>query len=192
MITETRRARRDRIGRAHIGATIAIGAVTVLALRSAGMRINLSPSVPVGIYLAERIRSDRLVHRGSLVAVCLPADVAEWGRARGYLHRGSCADGTAPVGKPVFAVAGDTVTVRATGLRLNRDAIARTQPLRTDDHARPLPRVPDGRYVVHTGDVWLVSTYSTRSWDSRYFGAVPATAIVSLLRPIWVAGGRAP
>jgi type IV secretory pathway protease TraF len=47
-------------------------------------------------------------------------------------------------------------------------------------------RVPDGRYVIPPGEVWLVSTFSPRSWDSRYFGPVPASAIVSALTPLWV------
>jgi type IV secretory pathway protease TraF len=61
-----------------------------------------------------------------------------------------------------------------------------TGPLRQDSDGRPLMRVPDGRYVVHRGEVWIVSTFSPRSWDSRYFGPVPTSAIVSALSPVWV------
>lgn len=177
---------------AVVGATIAIGSVGVLALHVAGLRLNLSPSVPVGWYVAQRIDSERSVRRGTLVAVCLPIAVAAWGRSRGYLHRGSCADGTAPVGKPVFAVAGDTVTVGATGLALNGDPVSRTKPLHQDTDGRWLPRIADGRYVVRPRNVWLVSTFSTRSWDSRYYGPVPEAAIVSVLRPLWVVSNPTP
>jgi conjugative transfer signal peptidase TraF len=118
--------------------------------------------------------------------------VAGWGRARGYLHRGSCADGTAPVGKPVFAIGGDTITVGPSGLELDGNPVSRTEPLRQDSDGRYLPRVPDGRYVVQPGEVWLVSTYSPRSWDSRYFGPVPVSAIISALSPLWIFGTHRP
>ena len=175
-----------------LGVTIAIGSAAMFALYSWGVRLNLSPSVPVGLYVSQHIDAVQPVRRGSLVAVCLPAGVAAWGRSRGYLHRGSCVDGSAPVGKPVFAVDGDTVSVDSTGLTLDGEPVPKTEPLLHDTDGRRLPRIADGQYIVRRGDVWLVSTYSARSWDSRYYGPVPATAIMSLLRPIWVARAGTP
>jgi conjugative transfer signal peptidase TraF len=157
-----------------------------LMLHRAPLRLNLSSSVPLGWYVARGVQTGSPLQRGTLVTACLPESVAAWGRSRGYLHRGSCPDGTAPVGKPIFAIDGDTVTVRSDGLELDGAPMPCTRPLRQDSEGRPLTRVPDGRYVVHPGEVWLVSTFSPRSWDSRYFGPVPASAIVSALSPVWV------
>ncbi len=166
--------------------------VCLFVFRHATLRLNLSSSIPPGLYIARGTGTGGLVRRGTLVAACLPIVVAGWGRARGYLHRGSCAGGAAPVGKPVFAIGGDTITIGSSGLELDGDPVARTQPLRQDSHGRYLPRVPDGRYVVQPGEVWLVSTYSLRSWDSRYFGPVSASAIVSTLSPLWIFGSHRP
>lgn len=172
-----------------IGIT-ASGCALSVALHAAGVRINLSPSAPLGVFLAAPIGHGRQLNaqleRGRLVAVCLPAAIAQWGRARGYLMRGSCPDGTAPVGKTVFAVSGDTVTVTADGLALGGgQPICRTRALVRDAAGRTIPRVPDGRYEVAAGEIWLVSTYTVRSWDSRYFGPVPTARAVATLRPIW-------
>lgn len=150
------------------------------------LRLNLSSSVPSGLYLAHDIGGDEPLHRGTLVAVCLPTAIALWGRARGYLHRGSCSDGTAPVGKPIFAIAGDTVTVSPRGLGVRGNAVPHTAALARDSNGRLLLRVPDGQYAVLPGQVWLVSAYSARSWDSRYFGPVPVSGVVSALSPLWM------
>lgn len=178
--------------RSVIGVLAVAGFVCLFVFRPMPLRLNLSSSIPPGWYTARGIRATGPVRRGTLVAACLPIIVAGWGRARGYLHRGSCADGTAPVGKPVFAIGGDTITVSPSGLELDGKPVSRTEPLRQDSDGRHLPRVPDGRYVVQPGEVWLVSTYSPRSWDSRYFGPVPVSAIISALNPLWIFGAHRP
>jgi conjugative transfer signal peptidase TraF len=170
-------------------AAVAVGGLLVAtALGPAGVRLNLSPSMPVGIYLARPMTTlpASAVRRGALVAVCLPSAVGQWGRARGYLMRGSCADGVAPVGKPVFAVEGDTVVVGPAGLALGRTVAPNSRPLARDAAGRPLSHVPDGRLPVAHGEIWLVSTHTSRSWDSRYYGPVPVARVVAVLRPLLV------
>jgi conjugative transfer signal peptidase TraF len=180
-----------RAGRWPAGASLPAGLACLCVLYMAPLRLNLSSSMPVGWYLARDIASGQSVRRGTLVTVCLPAEIASWGRARGYLHRGSCTDGTAPVGKSIFAVAGDTVTVRSSGLSLNGKPTPGTTALPQDSEGRPLGRVPNGRYAVRPGEVWLISTYSPRSWDSRYIGPVPTSAMVSALQPLWIFAAQA-
>jgi conjugative transfer signal peptidase TraF len=149
--------------------------------------VNLSPSMPVGLYLSRKVVGDQVaLPRGTIVAVCLPHSLAAWGRGRGYLVHGRCRDGIAPVGKPVFAVAGDTVGVGWNGLARNGTAVAATHPLLRDRAGRSLPRLPYGTYPVEAGQLWLVSTHVAASWDSRYYGPVPAADVVAVLRPVWV------
>jgi len=145
--------------------------------------------MPIGLYVARPvpIGFDHPV-RGTIVTVCLPDPLARWGWARGYIMRGGCRDGLAPVGKPVFAVAGDTVVVGAFGLARNGRSVPNTVSLERDRSGRPLPRLSHGRYPVGNGQLWLVSTYTAVSWDSRYYGALPASSIIAELRPLLVAG----
>src|SRR5260370_38673677 len=71
----------------------------------AGLRLNLTGSLPVGLYVI----SPSLPIRGALVLACLPAKVAAFAHARGYVRRGEEGpNGVAPIGKPVAATVGDT------------------------------------------------------------------------------------
>jgi conjugative transfer signal peptidase TraF len=161
-------------------------AAGVAAIEGSGVRLNLSASMPIGLYLARDVRGTRIaLSRGTIVAVCLPDRLATWGRSRGYLMRGRCPDGSAPVGKPVFAIAGDTVSVKPDGLARNGRFIPRTVALDRDRAGLPLTRLGCGDYLVRPDQLWLVSTHVPESWDSRYFGPVPTANVIALLRPVW-------
>lgn len=145
----------------------------------AGVRLNLTGSLPIGLYV--------VTHgppvRGAVVLVCLPETWAELASRRGYVPNGnSCPGGMMPVGKPVFALPGDTVEVTATGLTLNGRPVANTRPLPFDRRGRPLPRLEAGAHVVGAGELWIVSRYSPFSFDSRYFGAVPLADVRARVR----------
>lgn len=142
--------------------------------------------MPVGLYRSRPDSDASALLPGTIVAVCLPDRLALWGRKRGYLMRGRCPDGTAPIGKPIFATSGDTVTVTSSGLARNRTLAADTRALAHDRAGLPLLRIPSGTYPVTVGQLWLVSTHTTSSWDSRYFGPVQAADVIAVLRPIWV------
>jgi len=162
--------------------TVAIFAV-VAVFREIGLRLNVSPSLPLGLYVARSLEQFAIPGRNTLVLVCLPRELAAFGRARGYLPHGRCADGSAPVGKPVFAIPGDTVVVTPLGITRDNAVAPNTRALRRDSNGQPLVRVLIGRYAVPPGFLWLVSSYSDRSWDSRYYGPVPLSAVVGTLAP---------
>ncbi len=147
----------------------------------AGLRVNLSGSMPIGLY---RVRSGPPV-KGAMVLACLPADVAVFARSRGYVPNGRCPGSTAPIGKVVLAMAGDFVEVTAEGLLLNGRPVRNTRPLAVDAAGRSLRRFPDGTYIVAQDEVWLYSPYSTRSFDSRYFGPLHVSSIRSRVLPLW-------
>jgi len=178
-------------GRAARAIGVLLGCAGLLARLP--IRINLSPSMPAGVYWIasgpERVPTQRVV-RGDIVTVCLPTTVAAMGTARGYLPRhGRCADGQSPVGKPVVAVGGDVVTVDSNGVVVNGQRIPQSAALSQDKVGRALARVPNGRYPVLTGQAWLVSAYSGRSWDSRYWGPIGIEGQTTILRPVWTTGG---
>jgi conjugative transfer signal peptidase TraF len=150
------------------------------------LRVNLSPSIPIGLYVATPARGQPL-RPGALALLCLPPRLAAFGRARKYLPRGSCASGIAPVGKPIFAVAGDTVEVRGGILVRNGVSFPGSRCLSVDAAGRPLHSVPDGTYLALRGTLWVLSASSPRSWDSRYYGPVPASGVQAVLHPLWVA-----
>lgn len=158
-------------------ATLALGAGWAL-----GLRLNLTESIPAGLY-RERAPAPGTLRRGAIVLACLPIEVARFARARGYLPRGNCPGWTMPVGKIVIATAGDTVTLGDSGIRINGALLARSFPLMRDRSHRPLPKFARGRYIVAQGTIWLGSQ-SEAGFDSRYFGAVPSTLVTATLTPL--------
>ncbi|MDI7861915.1 conjugative transfer signal peptidase TraF [Rhizobiaceae bacterium n13] len=152
----------------------------VLALGFAGFRVNFTPSEPLGLWRI--VPLDRAVHNGDVVFVCPPAtDVMREARARGYLRRGFCAGGVAPLIKMVAAMSGQAVEigddVRIDGQRLSS---SRVMPL--DGNGRRL--VPDRGGPIPPGTVYLHSEFPG-SFDSRYFGPLPVDGILGLAREVW-------
>ena len=153
----------------------------------AGLRLNLTGSLPIGLYRV----SQASIGRDALVLVCLPGSVAEFAKARGYVPQGgSCPGGLVPVGKRVWAIPGDTVTVTPTGLLVNGTPVPNSRPLDVDHRGRPLPQLAVGRYVVCPGTLWVLSSHSRLSFDSRYFGALETAQALVSVRRLWTAGSE--
>jgi conjugative transfer signal peptidase TraF len=150
------------------------------AAGAAGWRINTSASLPRGLYRLER----RPACRGCLVLACAPRWAGELAGGRGYLSRGDCPGGVKPLGKVVLAAAGDWVEVREEGLAVNGRPVAGSAAQAADRAGRPLPHLARGRRRLRGGELWLFSAHP-RSYDSRYFGPVPAGNVRGVLSPVW-------
>lgn len=165
-------------------AAFAIGA-------AAGLRGIASESMPRGVYHTEPFEG--ILRRGDTIEVCLPNRVSTFARSRGYLAAGIlCDDGVQRIVKSVLAIPGDTVDVSPLGFRVEGKLLRNTAPLAHDSRGRPLAGIPPGRYPVRAGTVWLFSTETPASFDSRYFGPVPQSAIRRRFHPLWTERHRAP
>jgi conjugative transfer signal peptidase TraF len=147
-------------------------------LRILSLWINLSPSLPLGIYHTV----PRVIERGSIVIVCLPANIGLFARSRGYLGYGSCPGHVEHLGKRVAGIPGDTVEVEGDGVRINHFLIPNSRPLATDARGRPLTRATSG--VVRPNELFLLATDHWRSFDGRYFGAIAMTEVLVVERLI--------
>ena len=150
---------------------------------SLGLRINTSPSLPVGLYVTT------VETRSELVEFCPPEPYARLAIIRGYRDAGNCPDGAAPLLKPVVAKTGDVVEVSQQGLIVNGHRLPNTVAASADTKGRSLNSWPFGRYQVRPETVWVASSYHPRSFDSRYFGPIPTSAIRDHVRPL-VTGGK--
>ncbi len=155
-----------------------VGVALFVAGDILGIRVNLSPSLPRGLYVVTGDPAAKLVE------FCPAEPFASLAAERGYRPKGSCPDGAAPLLKPVAAVSGDEVEVTADGLAVNGVPIPNTRPHRADSKHRPLRAWPNGSYLVAPGMVWVASSYNPRSFDSRYFGPVAVRSIRERLRPL--------
>ena len=154
--------------------------VGLTAVGLLGLRVNLTGSIPVGMYHVVGDATE--LHRGDVVLACLPARTAALAHARGYIPGGGrCAGGTAPVGKLVMALPGDTVMVGPAGLAVNGATVQWSRPLDHDRGGRPLPHLSIGRSLVDADAIWLIGS-SSYSFDSRYFGAIPKSNVLVRVR----------
>lgn len=167
--------------RTIIGA--ACTAALTLGAHAAGITINLTPSVPVGLW---RWAGTNL-RRGMVVTDCPPVTpTLRLGQRRGYLASGTCPSGLAPLLKPIAAVAGDVVTIRPDGMiSVNGKLIPNSRGLHADSEGRPLHPLPAGTYQVAVGEVWLISPDNPLSFDSRYLGPIPTATIGHVVKPLW-------
>src|SRR5208337_3761697 len=99
------------------------------------------------------------------------------------LSKGRCASGFEPLLKPLAAIPGDEIEIIPEGIQVNGVLIQNSARLLTDVQGRPLPQVPQGKFRVGQGDIWLIATQNARSFDSRYFGPLPMTAIEGIAEP---------
>ncbi|MCW0021327.1 conjugative transfer signal peptidase TraF [Rhizobium sp. BT-226] len=144
-----------------------------------GYRVNVTPSEPLGLWRI--IPLDRPVATGDLVFICPPeTDEMRQARERGYLRRGLCADGYAPLVKTIVAVSGQQVEI-GSSVKIDGRELANSRLVMTDGKGRPL--VPFSGGIVPAGSVFLHSSFSG-SWDSRYFGPIPASGILGLAQAV--------
>ena len=165
-------------GRAQILVTTLAG-VGLLAFAFASHPLplymwNASASVPVGLY---RLQSTDQRYVTELVAVLPPEPLATFLVDGNYLSRG------VPMLKRVLALPGQTVCRE--GLTILVDAIAVGAARKRDGRGRLLP-VWQGCRVVRMDELFLMNGRSPDSLDGRYFGPIPASAVIGRAHPVWI------
>ena len=141
-------------------------ALVLLLCWNAGLRVNLTPSLPQGVYIVR----PGTPGKGDLVAFCLEGAFADLARERGYLVAGSCPSGLRPLLKRIAGLPGDAIP---------GDLFIRS----VDSRGRLMPSaLPEG--VIPPG-MALVLADLPGSFDSRYFGLVPLDAL-QRVEPVFV------
>jgi conjugative transfer signal peptidase TraF len=150
--------------------------------QAVGIRPNISASAPVGLWLDRPISSP--LYRDMMIGVCPPPTVAvvRLFSENGTLPYGPCPEtNVALLLKPIRALPGDTVKIsHGNPAMVNGIALSNTIA------SELLPAWPDGEYIVQPGEVWLFSSYSEKSFDSRYFGPVNISLIQGEAIPLLV------
>lgn len=165
-------------------AVIATVTVALFALQIAGVRWNMTSSLPVGLYRASELGADE-IRVGDLVLFCPDAEVGLFAKSRGYLKSGDCPGGVQQMGKPVVALPGDRVVHEGEYVAVNGVALPSSTTQTVDSQGRALPGAVGKDLILPEGYVWLLSDHDVRSFDSRYFGAIPIRSIRARLVPLW-------
>ena len=134
---------------------------------------NASNSVPMGLYRLQIVTTLRVTE---LVAVRPPDLLATFLDQNDYLPIG------VPMLKRVLALPGQTVC--RNGLSISVDGVDVGQARERDGRGRPLP-VWQGCQIIADSDVFVMNWQSADSLDSRYFGPLPASAVIGRAVPVW-------
>lgn len=169
--------RRRRVLLFLTGAAVVMSALAATGF-TGGYRLNLTPSEPLGLWRIEELQ--RPVSIGDLVFLCPPTTaVFEEARRRGYLRRGLCVGGFAPLIKSVAALPGQRVDITDHVL-IDGRSVPASSVSHEDGEGRVL--LPDPGGVVPPHHLFLHSPFAS-SYDSRYFGPVPDFGLLGLARP---------
>ncbi|HZZ65960.1 MAG TPA: conjugative transfer signal peptidase TraF [Candidatus Baltobacteraceae bacterium] len=144
--------------------------------------LNVTPSMPIGIYRIEPVRGP--IRRGSLVAVCLGGPYAQLAARRGYASQGSCARGEVALIKEVAGIPGDTVVQDVSHVAINGRDLASSRSFGSDSRGRSFAPLPASQFRLPPHYIWLYSARE-RGFDSRYFGPVPDSDVIGLGRALW-------
>ena len=136
------------------------------------LSLNFTPSLPLGIYRAEKMDTTNL--KGKVVSFC-PPDTPLFRSAHdiGILKWGRCPSGVAPLLKRVVAIHGDSIQFKD-HLIVNGTAI---------DHSAAIKEIAvlfgpmrlSGTPSV--GELWFMGD-TDDSFDSRYFGAIDVASLI--------------
>lgn len=152
---------------------VAVVALTIGPKPTPRLVWNASESVPIGLYTVDP--AGRLAVTNLVVAMPsepLASSLAE----RGYVPLG------VPLIKRILGLPGQTVCRNE--LTISVDGIEMGMALTRDRRGRPLP-VWQGCQAIAQGELFLMNWDEPASFDGRYFGPIPSSAIVGRATPLW-------
>ena len=161
-------------------AVIGVGSMYGAPHGLAGLRVNFSPSVPVGLYLYV----PGPVARNNLVQACLPDAIARYAVRNAIVFTGgACSNGTEPIVKMLAGEPGDVITVDR-DVRVNNRTWPSSRIRTRDARGRAVDmRLPPGTFTIAPNHMLLLGLHS-QSWDGRYFGALPSSAVTGRWLPL--------
>ncbi len=160
------------------GAISGVAAIAVAAWLG-GYRINTTPSFPLGLWRIQAL--GRPVATGDLIFICPPLTPAfKLAFERGYIRRGLCPGRLSPLIKTVVATEGQSVDI-GEHVSVEGRPLAHSKVYRVDAEGREL--VPWRGGTVPHGYVFLHSDFAG-SFDSRYFGPIPAAGLLGRAVPV--------
>jgi len=157
-------------------------AVLIVTTTLAGIRLNITKSYPRGIYQM----TNAPIAKGTMVIFCPDNNpVVQEAHSRGYIMAGFCPGGTETMIKKVFAAQNDKVEISHAGVFVNGHLLPNSQPRLADSAGRTLPHVKVTIPALDDRHVLLMSDYSAKSFDGRYFGLTDKSQIISVICPLW-------
>jgi conjugative transfer signal peptidase TraF len=167
-----------RLGYIMVTAASVIG-VAAASLMTMPVKLlwNASASTPIGFY---DVGPPHDLKVGDLVAIMPPKPLAEFMVERGYIGPDT------PLLKHIAALAGQEVC--RIGRAVTVDAVHFGDAFDRDRLRRELP-IWQGCRRVAEGEIFLMNPSVRDSLDGRYFGQIPANAVIGRATPLYTDEG---
>jgi conjugative transfer signal peptidase TraF len=150
-----------------------------VCLGLAGFRVNLTSSMPLGVY---KLRGGE-PQRGDYVYFCLESTnpFAQVARERGYLKKGSCPMGLQALLKKLSGLPNDVLKVDPSrGIWINDCFVPSSSIPTRDSKGWRIPESLLKNGAIPSGYGLVMSENSPNGFDSRHFGLIP----LSSLKPV--------
>ena len=131
------------------------------------VRLNISASVPYGLYALHAV--PQTLRRGQLVLVPVPASMM-------VFH-----PWWLPLLKPVAGLPGDILTIQDQHFYINGEDFG---PVATESQGHTVPQIMSPR-VVQAGEI-CVASKASRSMDCRYMGTTSVAKVQAVATPLWI------
>ena len=151
-----------------------------LFLTISAMYINVSPSLPLGIY--KKVYKNNL-EIGDIVITCIPKTVKDMALSRGYVSFGQCQNSTSPIGKYIIAKKGDYVEIGVEGIYVNEKLVDYTRPQDIDSNGFLLKPYIMKRKLKD--DELVLANAKLDSFDSRYIGPVKIGDTIAIIEDLY-------
>jgi conjugative transfer signal peptidase TraF len=149
-------------------------------LYAIGIRLNLSSSLPLGVWKIDKSFSH--IEKGDHVWFTPTKEIAKFALQRDYLERNNQVENNCvPLLKIVYGLPGDTYTFHDDFIRINNVPVEKAKRRRTDSKGRPMPQISNG--IVRPNHLFVL-TLNTHSFDSRYYGTIPIKNVKGTAIPI--------
>lgn len=164
---------------------ISLSVVVIAVFWIFDLVINVTPSMPVGIWrvFSHPVNASDL--KGRIILICPPKnEIFSWAIDQEIISGGRCKTGSIPLLKEVLGVPGDNIDVYGDKVFLNENLAARRH---FEVPSRIFSEIKS--YKIPENHVWVLGTSREESFDSRYFGPLSLDGFIGVVRPILVWNG---
>ena len=159
-----------------VGFLIVLFFSPIVVFFAVGIRINLTPSFPLGLY---KISEKAHLKKGDFVLICAPDKMDYQRKPLPKEEGGICENGTTPLLKKIVALAGDSISVK--NMKIFVNGIEQVNSSINQKRAKQFTK----SCILEEGEVFVMSDYNPLSFDSRYFGALKTKNILYKAIPLY-------
>lgn len=156
--------------------------IFALSLQQKIFIYNTTPSYPLGLY---KIFPTKEYKKGDLVIICGNTKKSFTINNHNFISKSDkyCSNGFEPLLKKIVGVAGDNVTV-GDNVIINGVVQLKSKVYKKDSQGNILYPCY-GNHTINQNEVWVMSDFNIKSFDSRYFCALQYNEIIGKAKYIF-------